>query len=64
MPNLGGLIKPLGILVVQDEEAVKKAYEAHTALEDEQLLPLARRLLEASALESLGRQMKARRQSG
>ncbi|UOD50974.1 hemerythrin domain-containing protein [Orrella daihaiensis] len=45
-------------------ESFTKAYEAHTALEDEQLLPLAARMLEASALESLGQQMKARRQSG
>lgn len=45
-------------------ERFTQAYEAHTALEDEQLLPLARRLLEESAIESLGQQMKARRQSG
>jgi len=45
-------------------EQFTQAYEAHTALEDEQLLPLAARMLEASALESLGQQMKARRQMG
>ena len=45
-------------------ESFTKAYQAHTALEDEQLLPLAARLLETSALKSLGQQMKLRRQSG
>lgn len=45
-------------------ERFTQAYEAHTALEDEQLLPLAARVLEASALKSLGQQMKLRRQSG
>lgn len=45
-------------------EQFTQAYEAHTALEDEQLLPLAARMLEANALESLGQQMKARRQMG
>ena len=45
-------------------EQFTQAYEAHTALEDEELLPLAARMLKASALESLGQQMKARRQMG
>lgn len=45
-------------------ERFAQAYEAHTALEDAQLLPLAARLLEASALKSLGQQMKVRRQTG
>ncbi|HEY7803992.1 MAG TPA: hemerythrin domain-containing protein [Orrella sp.] len=40
-------------------ESFTQANEAHTALEDEQLLPLAARLLKASALESLGQQMKS-----
>jgi len=39
-----------------------QAYEAHTAFEDERLLPLAEKLLSKEALTSMSQQMKARRQ--
>lgn len=53
-------LDPMQPLVDQFTEA----YEAHTAFEDTNLLPLARKLLKTSALESLGQQMKVRRKSG
>lgn len=38
-----------------------KAYETHTAFEDERLLPLASKLLSTDALQRLGNSMKKRR---
>ena len=42
--------------------AFAAAYERHIALEEAELLPLARRVLPAAALEALGRRMARRRQ--
>lgn len=40
-----------------------QAYEAHMAIEDREVMPMAERLLDASTLERMGHHMRQRRQS-
>lgn len=63
-PSLNALAKGQPRPLAPEEvTAFVQAYEAHMALEDQEVIPMAERLLDASTLARMGQHMRQRRQS-